>query len=388
VREPGFDTIVTHAAEDPSRYFGAVAPPLFQNSLFASPDAETFAHRSRHHPEVYDYTRVANPTTDILESKIALLEKTEAARCFGSGMAAVSAAILHAVKAGDHVVAVETIYGPTKLFLTSYLSRFNVEVTFVRGTDPREFADACRPNTKLFYLESPSTFVFHLQDLAAISALARERSVITAIDNSWASPYFQNPAEFGIDLIIHSATKYLGGHSDIVAGVVAGPKRHIGPLSEKEGALLGGILDPFAAWLMLRGLRTLSIRLERHQQSAMRVASFLEQHPKVARVFYPGLPSHPQYELAKRQMRGTSGLLSVELKEGGQEAACAFVDRLKYFHIACSWGGYESLAIAIPFPHATGGKEEGMPGCGWGARLHVGLETVEDLVEDLSQALE
>lgn len=386
VREPGFETICTHSGEEPSRFLGAVAPPLFQNSLFASPDAETFARRGDMRPEVYDYTRVANPTTDILESKLALLEKTDSARCFGSGMAAVSAAILHSVKAGDHIVAVETVYGPTKVFLTSYLSQFSVDVTYIRGTDPQEFAEACRPNTKLFYLESPSTFVFHLQDLAAVAAIARERGITTAIDNSWASPYFQNPAEFGIDLVIHSATKYLGGHSDIVAGVVAGPKAHLDRLAAREGALLGGILDPFAAWLMLRGLRTLPVRMDRHQANALQVATFLEGHPKVACVHYPGLASHPQHDLIKRQMRGSSGLLSIELKEGGQPVAYAFVNRLKYFHIACSWGGYESLAIAIPFAErsAAGGSAGG----GWGARLHVGLETVEDLVADLDQALE
>jgi len=386
VREPGFETICEHAAEEPARFLGAVAPPLFQNSLFASPDAETFARRGAAHPEVYDYTRVANPTTDILEAKLALLEKTEAARCFGSGMAAVTAAILHCVRAGDHVVAVNTIYGPTRHFLTSYLSQFNVEVTFVRGTDAQEFADACRPNTKLFYLESPSTFVFHLQDLAAVSAIARERNVVTAIDNSWASPYFQNPVEFGIDLVIHSATKYLGGHSDIVAGVVCGPKAHMTELASLEGALLGGILDPFAAWLMLRGLRTLPVRMDRHQANALRIAEFLQGHRKIAAVHYPGLDSHPQRDLARRQMRGSSGLLSIELKEGGQAAAYAFINRLRYFHIACSWGGYESLAIAIPFPAVKNG--EPAVGGGWGARLHIGLETVEDLMEDLEQALE
>jgi cystathionine beta-lyase/cystathionine gamma-synthase len=234
----------------------------------------------------------------------------------------------------------------------------------------------------LFYLESPSTFVFRLQDLRAVAGIAKERGVVTVIDNSWASPYFQNPAAFGIDLIVHSATKYLGGHSDIVAGVVAGSKERIGRLASREGVLFGGILDPFAAWLMLRGLRTLPIRMDRHQANAMRIAQFLEAHPKVAHVYYPGLESYPQKSLATSQMRGSSGLLSFELKEGGKAAAYAIVNRLKYFHIACSWGGYESLGIAIQFPNKSGG------GCGWGARLSIGLETGDDLVEDLANALE
>lgn len=385
MKEPGFETLCAHAGDDPARFHGAVAPPLYQNSLFASPDSQTFARRGEMRPDIYDYTRVANPTTDILEAKIAAMERTEACRTFGSGMAAISAAILHFVKAGDHIVAVDTIYGPARAFLSTYVARFGIDVTYVDGTDPQQFVDACRPNTRLFYLESPSTFVFRLQNLSALSNIASERNIRTVIDNSWASPYFQNPADFGIDLVLHSATKYLGGHSDIVAGVVAGKREHLNDLMMEEGTLLGGILDPFAAWLMLRGIRTLPVRLDRHQVNALAVAQFLEAHPKVAHVFYPGLPSHPQYELGQQQMRGYSGLLSFELKEGGQAAAYAFVDKLRYFHIACSWGGYESLAIGIGFSSRTSGRTGG---CGWGARLHIGLETVDDLLEDLDQALQ
>lgn len=371
-----------HAGEDPARFAGAVVPPIFQNSLFASPDVETFLNRYAPHSAVYDYTRVANPTTDILEAKLAALERTEAARCFGSGMAAVTAAVMHGVKAGDHAIAVDTVYGPTRNLLSAYMARYDVAVTFVPGTDPQQFADAILPNTRLIYLESPSSVVFRLQDLAAVAALARERGITTVADNSWASPYFQNPADFGIDLVLHSATKYLGGHSDIVAGVVLGPKAHLDGLKDQEGCLLGGILDPFAAWLMLRGLRTLPLRMERHQANGLAVARFLEAHPKIARVHYPGLPSHPQYELARRQMRGSSGLLSFELKDGGQAAAFAMVDRLRYFAIGVSWGGFESLAVPFGFPSEERGGE-----MRWGARLHVGLETVEDLLEDLDSAL-
>jgi cystathionine beta-lyase len=393
LREPGFDTLCAHAGEDPARFFGAVVPPIFQNSLFVSPNAEAFANRSSLHPNAYDYTRVANPTTDILETKLACLEKADAARCFGSGDAAVAAAVMHSVKTGDHIVAVETAYGPTRSIIGSYLTKFGVTVTFIPGTDSQQFADATTPATRLYYLESPSSLVFNLQDLAAVSALAKERDVITVIDNSWASPYFQNPLEYGIDLVVHSATKYLGGHSDIVAGIVAGGAKHMEPIKQQEGSLLGGILDPFAAWLMLRGVRTLGIRMERHQSSALRVAQFLDSHPKVARVYYPGLPSHPQYELGRKQLRGYSGLLSFALKDGGQEAAYRCVDKLRYFSIGVSWGGFESLAIPISFPpekQASGSRPNAVEGKGasrWGARLHIGLETPDDLLEDLENAL-
>jgi cystathionine beta-lyase len=394
LREPGFETLCAHAGEDPARFCGAVVPPIFQNSLFVSPDAETFTNRAAHHPNVYDYTRTANPTTDILEAKLAVLERAEAARCFGSGDAAVAAAVMHSVKAGDHIVAVETAYGPTRSILGSYLTKFGVTVTFIPGTDPQQFADATTPQTRLYYLESPSSLVFNMQDLAAVSALSKTRGITTVIDNSWASPYFQNPLEYGIDLVLHSATKYLGGHSDIVAGVVMGSRGHMDEIKREEGGLLGGILDPFAAWLMLRGVRTLAIRMERHQSSAIAVARYLETHPRVARVFYPGLPSHPQYELGRAQLRGYSGLLSFALKEGGQESAFRVVNALRYFHIGVSWGGYESLAIPIGFP-ADKRREPGyLPGVGesrgglqWGARLHIGLETLDDLLDDLENAL-
>lgn len=381
MRDPGFETLCAHAGDDPSRFLGAPVPPLYQNSLFTAPDAESFFNRVERHPEGYDYTRCANPTTDVLEAKLAALERTEAARCFGSGMAAVTAAVLHAVKSGDHVVAVDTVYGPTRQFLTEYLARFQVSVTFVPGDDPEQFRGACTPQTRLFYLESPSSLVFRMQDLEAVSTLAREREILTVIDNSWASPYFQNPVEFGIDLVLHSATKYLGGHSDLVAGVVMGPKRHLDSIRICEGQLLGGILDPFAAWLMLRGLRTLPVRMDRHQQNALAVARMLEAHPAVARVHYPGLSSHPQYALGQRQLRGTSGLLSVELKDGTRELACRVLNRLHYFGLGVSWGGFESLAVPLALPGEAGAES------GWGIRLHLGLETVDDLLEDLDQAL-
>lgn len=380
MKNPGFSTMCAHLGDDPARFHGAPTPPIYQNSLFTQPDTESFFRRTELRPEIYDYTRVANPTTDVLETKLAALERTDACRAFGSGMAAVSAAILHAVRTGDHIVAVETSYGPTRQFLKDYLPQLGIDVTFVHGADPSEFLGATRPNTRLYYLESPSSLVFHLQDLPVVCEMARDRGIVTAIDNSWATPYFQNPTEFGVDLVIHSATKYLCGHSDVVAGVVMGDRERMQKLTVQEGFLLGGILDPFAAWLLLRGVRTLGVRMDRHQQSAGRVADFLESHPRVARVYWPGLASHPQHELGRRLMRGNSGLLSVALKDGGREAACRMIDRLHYFGIGVSWGGFESLAIPMSFVEPEGRL--------WGARISVGLEDVDDLLADLEQALD
>jgi len=206
MKDPGFETICAHLGEDRALYEGAVSPPIFQTSLFVSPDAETFVNRGKPESGVYDYTRIANPTTDILQAKLAALERTESARCFGSGMAAVTASIQHCVQAGDHIVAVDTIYGPTRAFLTGYVNRFGVETTFVPGAEVCQFEEALRPNTRLIYVESPSSLVFNLQDLRSVARLGRERGITTAVDNSWSSPYFQNPIELGIDLVVHSAT--------------------------------------------------------------------------------------------------------------------------------------------------------------------------------------
>ncbi len=384
VPDPG--TICAHHGEDRELHRGAVIPPIYQNSLFTFPSCE---ERSRkwlpHDAEIYDYTRVSNPTTDIAEAKIAALEGADRARCFGSGMAAISAAILSCVKSGDHVVALETSYGPTRQFLSDYLIRFGISVTYVDGDDPGEWADAVLPNTTLFYLETPSSMIFKQQDLRAITAIAREHGIATIADNSWATPVYQNPIRFGVDLVLHSATKYLGGHSDIVAGVVAGSEARMKKLQAEEGCLLGGILDPFASWLLIRGLRTLPVRLQRHQESATKIANALLDHPAVAAVYYPGLRTDRQPEITRTQLRGTSGLFSVEFKQSGPEAVRRFVNSLKYFGIGCSWGGFESLAIP------AGAMEKSLGGVGTAhrsfVRLHIGLESAEDLWDDIEAAL-
>ncbi len=370
-----FEEICIHFGEDPEQYLGSVVPPLFQNSLFTAPSVEARSRRG----ERYIYTRESNPTTDILNRKLAALEGAEEARCFASGMAAISAAVMSQVRSGDHVVCVKNVYYPARALLEEYLSRFGVQVTFVRGTEVAEFEQAIRPNTRVFYLESPTSINLLLQPLAEVCALAKAHGITTIIDNTWATPLYQRPIQLGVDIVVHSASKYLGGHSDVIAGVVCTSRQHIEAI-HREMTLVGGILDPFAGWLILRGLRTLPTRLRQHQQNALQVAQWLSGHPAVHNVLYPGLPSHPQHELARKQMSGFSGLLSFTLKRNTREAAVGVVDSLRLFHIGVSWGGYESLALPMRIEDYDGESR-------WGLRVHIGLEPADRLIADLEQAL-
>ena len=304
----GTGTLGAHAGDDPQRFLGAVSPPIFETSLFSFADFDECVAGMTGQSDSYVYTRGRNPTVEIAEAKVAAFEGAEAAKFFASGMGAISAALLSQLRQGSHVVSVRTAYGPTRALLKSWLTRFGVETTFVDGSDVSEIEEAIRETTRGIYLESPSSLLFRLQDLAAVAKLAKERGIVTMIDNSWASPLFQRPLQLGIDVSIHTASKYLGGHSDIVAGVVAGRQEFIDSLLLKEYALLGATLSPFEAWLCLRGMRTLGVRMQRHHESALSIARTLEQHPKVRRVIHPGLESHPQHELAKRQMSGYGGL--------------------------------------------------------------------------------
>ena len=375
----GFETLCMHFAEDRALQFGAVTPPLYQNSTFAYPDAESFM--ARDDGTRFDYTRVRNPTTKVLEEKIARLEKAEACRAFGSGMGAIAAAIFSSVRSGDHIITIDTVYEPTRRLFADFLTRFGVETTFVDGTEIASFERAIRPETGLIFLESPSSALFKLQDLAGVAQVARSRGITTICDNSNATPVFQNPIALGVDLVAHTATKYIGGHSDVVGGLLAGSRERIEAIGAQECQLLGATCDPFAGWLMLRGLRTLPVRMERHRRSGLEIARLLATDGRVRRVHYPGLDMHPQHALAKRQMRGQSGLLSFELRDNSREATFAVVNRLRLFGIAVSWGGYESLAIPVEVSDAASGEAT------WMIRLSVGLESVEDLKADLYAAL-
>lgn len=372
--------ICTHLGDDYADFKGAVVPPIFQNSLNVFPSAEEMSrywdtlHKTGEETQ-HMYGRVSNPTIEILEKKIAALERAESCICCGSGMAAITSALIHFLSADDHVVAVGQMY--SRGFL-SYLERFKIAHTIITGKSIDEFESAIQDNTKVIYLESPSSMFFSLQDLEAVACLARSRGIITIIDNTYSTPIFQKPIPLGIDLTVHSMSKYIGGHSDIIGGAITGSQENIKAIAKAERGTLGGILHPFEGWLALRGIRTLPIRMKQHQQSALRVAEFLQHHGKILDVFYPGLESHPQYQLAKKQMTGFSGLMSFTM-DTTLEKANAFVNSLEMFKIGVSWGGFESLIIN-PRCFDSEGKSKIL------TRIHVGLENADDILNDLELA--
>jgi cystathionine beta-lyase len=387
-KHSGKATITGHFGDDEYRHKGSVIPPIHMNSLFVFEDAEACSKAFEAPYQNYIYTRGMNPTVELFEKKIAALEKGESCRAFASGMAAISSAIMSCVKQGDHIITINTVYGPAKDFMTVYLKKFGIECTMVDGRDYNDFVHAAKENTTLIYLESPSSYLMRMQDLKSISEFAKTKGIKTIIDNSWATPIFQNPINFGIDLVVHSATKYISGHSDVVAGVVVGSKEHIAAMSTNEHALFGGILSPFDAWLLTRGIRTLSVRMKHVESAAVRIAEFLENHPKVKYVLHPGLKSFTQYELAHKQMQGMSGLLTFCVESF--DVAEKVINKLQLFGIGVSWGGFESLVMSPCIPMgkqniASSIKntqyEEGM------IRISIGLEDVEDLIVDLDNAL-
>lgn len=379
--------ILTHLGEAREQYFQAVAPPVIQTSNFVFPTLQAFREAFTDELSHHVYTRGNNPTVAMLRTKLAALEGAEDCLVFGSGVAAVAASVIANVNQGDHVVCVQAPYSWTKILLTTFLPRFGVSHTFVDGRDMAEIERAIQPNTKVLYLESPNSLTFDIQDLDACARLARSRNITTIIDNSYASPLFQQPIRHGIDLVVHSGTKYLNGHSDVVVGVVCGSKAMIKRIFDLEYMCLGGILSPHDAALVIRGLRTLELRMLRSNDSAMQIATYLEQHPKVERVLHPLLPSFPQYELAKKQMTGAGGLFSVYLKAGNIERVEAFTGRLRRFLMAVSWGGHESLALPMAgFYNIPGRPDSSQP---WNlVRFYIGLEDPQWLIEDLEQALE
>jgi cystathionine beta-lyase len=390
--KPHTETILTHHGEDRSRYEGAVVPPIFQNSLFTFESWDAIEKAFDDPVENAIYSRGTNPTVRMVQEKLAAMAGAGGARLFSSGMAAITAAILFHVSAGDHVIVVRNVYGPTNNLLNRYLGpKLNLEVTFVSGETVEEFEAAIRPETSLIFLESPSSVVFSLQDLAGVAGLARNRGIATIIDNSWATPLFQCPLDLGIDMELHTCSKYLAGHSDLIAGLVLGSAEDIRKLSANEAELLGGTMAPFEAWLLMRSLRTLPMRLEKHQENALAVAHFLEQHPRVKRVRHPGLPSHPQYQLARKQMNGTSGLMGFRLDTDELPEIKRFFDGLELFLIGVSWGGHESLIYAPAISDLKELPPDQFDQLGitrGDMRISVGLENAEDLIADLAQALD
>ena len=379
------DHILDHLGEDRDALMHAVVPPVFQSGNFSYPTVAAMRETVQQEFDRPLYTRGYNPTVAMLRKKVAALESAEDALVFSSGSAAIAAAVIAFVQAGDHVVCVRKPYSWTRKLLDELLARFGVEVTYVDGTDAENYRRACRDNTRLFILESPNSLTFELQDLGAVAAIAKEQGVLTLCDNSFNSPLFQRPIEHGIDLVAHSATKYLNGHSDVVAGVLAGSQAHIRQVMAKEFMTLGAAPSPHDAWLLMRGLRTLGLRMHRSADSAARVARFLGAHPKVARVHWPGLESHPQHALANRQMERVAGLMSIELDAPDEAAVERFCDGLQRFLIAVSWGGYESLQFPVCALKGPSGYYTDLPFTL--VRLYVGLEDPDHLIADLDQAL-
>ncbi|MBI5359355.1 MAG: PLP-dependent transferase [Planctomycetes bacterium] len=387
----GFQTRCVWEEYDPCAFEGSMSPPIYQSSLFAFDDYDTFVDAMWNQTS-HMYSRVTNPTRDVLEKKLAALEGGDMALAFASGTAAIAAAIFSRVKAGDHVIAPYFCYGETYRILATYLPKFNVHTTFIYGRDIREFEKAIRPNTKLIYLESPSSMYFHIQPIKEAVALAKKHGIKTIIDNSNATPYNQLPLKMGVDFVLHSMSKYFSGHSDVVAGVLIGPEKEMKSIRIVERELLGNMLGPFESWLVLRGLRTLGVRMKTHNESAMKIAEFLEGRPEIEQVYYAGLKSHPQHELAKKQMTGFSSLITLRVR-GGEKGLKKFISGLKLFKMAVSWGGFDSLIVPVLNPPKkflptkltnTDKVRRSLPGT---ARIAVGLEDMDDLIKDLDRAL-
>jgi cystathionine beta-lyase/cystathionine gamma-synthase len=362
-----------------------LATPIYQTSTFEVSDTDQQVRAT--HTDMF-YTRYGNPTHTVAESAIAVLEGTDRALLFASGMSAITTTVMALLRGGDHVVAQRDIYGGATKFFTSWLPKMGIETTFVDTTDYDQHAGAIRPNTRLLYLESPTNPTLRVVDLRKVAALAKQHSLISMIDSTFATPINQRPYEFGIDLVMHSGTKYFGGHSDLISGVVSGRRDLIEEIHETR-TTLGGTMDPHAAWLLLRGIKTLAVRVQRQNENALRIAQFLARHAKVRRVHYPFLEGHPQRALAMEQMHGGGGVLSFEVEGSGDDAR-RLAESLHLFTLAPSLGGVDSLVtIPVLTSHAMISAEhrQKMGVTEQLIRLSVGIENADDLIADLEQGL-
>lgn len=384
----GAQTKCVHAAREFNRT-SAISSPIWQTTTFRAESSEHFAALAKSVKPSEYYSRYGNPTHEQVEAVMAALEGGEAALVTASGMGAICASVMCLLEKGDHVVAQRNLYAGTAALLEDLLPRWGIESTFVDQTDSERWAEALRPNTKLIYAETPVNPLMSLTDLQAVAALGKTRGITTIVDNTFATPINQRPLQYGIDVVVHSATKYLGGHSDVTAGVIVGSTAFL-ERAWRFHIVMGAALGPFDAWLLLRGLRTLGLRVERHNQNALTLARFFESHPKIERVNYPGLESHPQHELAKNQMGGFTGMMSIELR-GGYETAERFIASLKLGYYAASLGGFETLLVhpAVMWGDTLTDAQRRAMGVGENlVRISVGLEDERDLINDFSQALE
>lgn len=375
-----FETLAIHAGERPDRTFGAISMPIYQTSTFAFEDVGK--------TRGYDYSRTANPTRKVLEDTLAQLEGGKAGFAFATGMAA-ETTVVHLLKAGDHVISGDDVYGGTYRLFQDVMHDLGLEFTFLRMNSRQAIERAIKPNTRMIWIETPSNPLLNITDVEMVVDIARKHNILTVIDNTFATSYFLRPIEYGVDLVVHSTTKYLNGHCDVVGGAVITTTDELTRRVQFLLNAMGTCASPFDCWLVLRGIQTLPLRMKKHEENAIAVANYFQRHKAVSRVFYPGIKSHPGHEIAKKQMKGFGGVVSFELK-GGVEAVNRFLRRLGVFSLAESLGGTASLAehpatmshaSMPPDYRARIGISDDL------IRLSVGLENIDDLIDDLAQAL-
>ncbi len=374
--------IINELAEDRENYYNAVAPPIMQSSNFAFANCEEMRSALADEYSTFLYSRGLNPTVDILRKKLAALDHAEDCLVFNSGVAAIFVAILANIKSGDHIISVSKPYTWAEKLFNVILPRFGVTTSFIDGCDIANFERAILPSTTIIYLESPNSWDFALQDLKAVAELAKLNGILTIIDNSYCTSIYQKPIDLGIDIVLQSGTKYIGGHSDTLAGVLSGKRVMIERIFASEYNNIGSGISPFNAWLLIRGLRTLPMRIERITKSTFQILEYLKSHEKVEKVIFPFDESFPQYALAKQQMKGACGLLTFIVKATKREQIENFCNRLQHILLAVSWGGYESLIVAKCVCMATADFDATNPAHRM-IRMYVGLEEPAYLIEDL-----
>ncbi|MFD2167190.1 methionine gamma-lyase [Thalassotalea euphylliae] len=384
------ETQAIHAGRIHDEQFGSLATPLYQTSTFIFDNAQQGANRFAGEEDGFIYSRLGNPTTRQLEQRVAAMEGMEDAAATATGMGAVSGALLANLESGDHLIASKAVYGCSYALMAHQLTKWGIEVTFVDMTEPENIEKAIQPNTKVMFLETPINPNLVVLDLEMIASIAKKHNIISIVDNTFLTPVLQKPAEMGIDIIIHSATKYLNGHGDVVAGIICGTFEMIGHIKMTILKDIGATMSPHDAWLILRGIKTLPIRMQQHCSNAQHVAEFLEQHPMVETVYYPGLKSHPGNKFIGTQMKAAGGVIAFEIK-GDLQQGTEFINRMQLFSIAVSLGDAESL-IQHPasMTHSPYSQEERLEAgiSDTLIRVSIGLENAEDLVADLQQSLD